>query len=266
MKVLPYMLKGFAFIGISFMKCERLRSIQIVCRRLNWQGFGRMEIYMGNLFNLDNGFFTFLSKICDIIFISFIWLITCIPIVTIGPASTALYYATVKVIRRDRGYLFREYVRSLKLNFKRALIIGLILTVLFAVMAIDLRWARITSDKTGNFGAILHGVFIATTIVLSCISIYIFPLLSRFDMTVKQLFKASAFMALRHFPSTIAMAVIMAIGALAVYILWITIFIVPTIVVFLNSFFMERILKKYMPKSDEATDEEHPAKDEWYME
>lgn len=221
---------------------------------------------MGNLFNLDNGFFTFLSKVCDIIFLCIIWLITCIPIVTIGPANTALYYAVVKVIRRDRGYLFREYFRSFKLNFKRAFIIGLMLTVLFAVMAIDLRWARLNRETAGNFASILYGVFIAITIMLSCTAIYVFPLLSRFDMTVKQLLKASVLISLRHLPSTIAMAVITAIGALAIYILWIAIFIVPAVVVFLNSFFMERILKKYMPKSEEGTDEEHPAKDEWYLE
>ncbi|MDD3173509.1 MAG: YesL family protein, partial [Herbinix sp.] len=75
---------------------------------------------MGNFFNIDNGFFAFLSKVCDILFLSIIWVAFCIPIITIGPANTALYYATVKVIRRDRGYLFREFFKSFRMNFKRA--------------------------------------------------------------------------------------------------------------------------------------------------
>jgi uncharacterized membrane protein YesL len=221
---------------------------------------------MGNIFNLDNAFFTFLSKTCDVIFISFIWLITCIPIVTIGPANTALYYAIVKVIRRNRGYLFREYWRSFKLNFKRGLIIGVLLTVLFIIMSIDIRWVKLAGEEMGNFASILHGVFIAMTIALVCVTTYVFPLLSRFDMTVKQLLKASLFMSIRHLPSTFAMVAITGIGLLAVYILWITIFIVPALVVFLNSFFMERIMKKYMPKSEEGAEEGQPRKDEWYLE
>ena len=74
---------------------------------------------MGNLFNMDNAFFSFISKVCDIMILSTVWILLCIPIITIGPASTALYYAVVKVVRRERGYLLREFFRSFKMNFKR---------------------------------------------------------------------------------------------------------------------------------------------------
>ncbi len=219
---------------------------------------------MSNFFNVDNAFFTFLSKVCDIIFLSVIYVIFCIPIITIGPASTALYYATVKVIRRERGYLLREFFKSFKLNFKRGAIVGVGLTVLFLVLSFDITWAYANLKGSGLMGSILFGAFIAFGFLAVCITIYAFPVLSRFDMTVKQLLKAAVFMSIRHIPFTVGMIIITAIGLIAIYIIPITIFILPTLVVLLNSLLMERVLKKYMPKAEDS--EENTSKDEWYLE
>ncbi len=219
---------------------------------------------MGNLFSMDNPVFSFLGKAFDVIILSLIWIILCIPIVTIGPNNTAIYYVTVKVIRRERGYLFREYFKSFRLNFKRAFIIGLLLTVLYIIIGFDLIWAWNNVKSGGTMGSVFLGIFAATSFLVIGVSLYVFPILSRFDMTVKQLIKASAFMAIRHLPSTIAMVIITAAGILAVYIIPLLLFIIPGSVVILTSLLMERIFKKYMPKAD--TDEENTSKDEWYLE
>ncbi len=221
---------------------------------------------MSNFFNMDNPFFTTLGKLCDMLFISVVWVLLCIPVVTIGPANTALYYATVKVIRRERGYLFREFFKSFKLNFKRAAILGVILTVMFVIMGFDLIWAYANLSGSGSTGSILFGIFIAITFILVCFSTYAFPVLSRFDMTVKQLVKAGAYMSMRHLPFTLAMVIVTAAGVVGTLFIPLLIFIAPAVVVLINSFIMERILKKYMPASEETTEEEHSGKDEWYLE
>ena len=83
---------------------------------------------MGNFFNMDNPLFSILSKVCDMLFISIAFILICIPVITIGPACTALYYVVVKVIRRERGYVFREFFKSFRLNFKRR-IISVLMTI-----------------------------------------------------------------------------------------------------------------------------------------
>jgi protein-S-isoprenylcysteine O-methyltransferase Ste14 len=85
-------------------------------------------------------------------------------------------------------------------------------------------------------------------------------------MTVKQLVKAGAYMSIRHLPFTIAMVIVSAAGIVGTFFIPLLIFIAPAVVVLINSFLMERILKKYMPKSEETTEEEHSGKDEWYLE
>src|SRR5699024_10796498 len=133
---------------------------------------------MSGFFNPDNSFFTALGKIADIIILSVVWSLLCIPIITIGPATTALYYATVKAIRRNRGYLFREFFKSFKQNFKRGAIAGVILTLIALFLGFDLFWAWMNMSALEN-SSILLGIFIALTIMFICFSIYIFPILSR---------------------------------------------------------------------------------------
>lgn len=219
---------------------------------------------MSNFFNMDNPFFTALSKICDMLFLSVVFIILCIPVVTIGPASTAMYYATVKVIRRERGYLFREFFKSFRTNFKRGAIVGILVTLAFFILSFDLSyaWGAVTPDS--NKGSLLLGVFVAISFLVLSFSIYVFPILSRFDMTVRQLIKAASFMSMRHLPSTLIMLVVTVASVIGIIFIPILVFIIPALSVFINSFLMERVFKKYMPESDGPG--EDTGKDEWYLE
>lgn len=218
---------------------------------------------MGNFFNVDNVFFSTLSKACDLLFLSIVWIFLCIPIVTLGPATTAMYYATVKVVRKERGYLFREFFKSFKLNFKRGAIVGVIMVIIFFVLSFDISWAWYVNDS--NMRPILIGVFAALIFLALSFTLYIFPILSRFEMTVKQLFKAAAFMSMRHLPYTILMVVVTIASVFGIlYTNLLLLFIVPSLSMFINSFMIERVFKKYMPKSEGPGEE--TGKDEWYAE
>lgn len=204
-----------------------------------------------------------MSKLADIMLISILYTVICIPIITIGPANTAIYYATVKVIRRDRGYLFREFFRSFRLNFKKGAIIGVVWTILITILGFDLIWSWISAKENVNYGSIFLGVFIAITVLLISFSIYVFPILSRFDMTIKQLVKAAFYMSIRHLASTVSMLVLTVVCIYAVLNFSVLLFIIPGILTLVNSLLMERIFKKYMPQTEDNEDE---TKDQWYLE
>ncbi len=219
---------------------------------------------MNNLFNMDNPFFSTLSKLYDMLFLSVLWVIFCIPIVTIGPATTALYYTVVKVIRKERGYLFREFVKSFRLNFKKGAIVGVLLTIVIVVLMFDISYAIESLAVDSNKGSLMVGVFIAITFLAISIAMYIFPVLSRFEMTIKQLIKAAVYMSMRHILFTILMDVVFIMSVIiVVYLMPIMIFIVPALSVLINSFMMERVFKKYMPETAGSPDE--TGKDEWYL-
>jgi uncharacterized membrane protein YesL len=220
-----------------------------------------MGVKMSGFFNPDNTIFTTLGKLVDLIIISVIWILVCIPVITIGPASAALYYSVVKVIRRERGYLSREFFRSFKTNFKMGAIAGAIIMAMSVILYIDRLFAV---SHGGTVGFILLGIFNAMAVIVILTSLYLFPVLSRFNTGLKQLFKTAVFLALRHLPTTILLAVIAAAVLISIYLLPIVIIVAPAIYTLLSSFLLERVFKKYMPEKSEDTEES--AIDEWYLE
>lgn len=223
---------------------------------------------MSRFFSSENKFFVLMSKIFDVMVLGLMWLVLCLPIITIGPASTALYYTMVKVIRRERSYLFKEFFRSFKLNFKQGAIITLIYAVLVALMYFDFAYVRALTEEGSKYGAVLFGAFIVLGIFVVFTMVYIFPVLSRFTVTLKNLFKWSFFMAIRHIGWTLLMAVLFIGTALMLYF---SFFYMPPLILFLPglytlivSFPMERIFKRYMPVDD--VPEEESGVDHWYNE
>lgn len=223
---------------------------------------------MSGFFSADNKFFILMSKIFDIMMLGLIWLVLCVPVITIGPASTALYYTMVKVVRRERSYMLKEFFRSFKLNFKQGAVLTLIYAVLFAVMYFDFMYVKALSDEGSKYGAMLFGTFVVLAVFVIFTVVYIFPLLSRFTVTLKNLFKWAFFMSVRHILWTLLMAVLFAGTAVMLYL---SFFYMPPLIIFLPglytlivSFPMEHIFKRYMPV-EEASDEESGV-DHWYNE
>ena len=60
--------------------------------------------------------FSVWSAAVDLVALGVLTLILCIPVVTICPAVTALYYSVAKSVRRGRGGPYREYFRSFREN------------------------------------------------------------------------------------------------------------------------------------------------------
>lgn len=223
---------------------------------------------MSSFFNSDNSIFNGISKIFDLLMLSLVWLVLCIPVVTIGPASTALYYTVVKVIRRERSYVFKEFFRSFKLNFKQGAIVGLIYVVLGVIMFFDIEYAKAMAEEGSKMGNFLYIVFVVMGFFTLFTILYIFPLLSRFTVTIKHLFKWAFYISLRQILWTLVLTLIF---AATVALMFFSFYLAPPLFVFLPglytliaSFPMEKVLKKYMPK-EENTDEEDGV-DRWYNE
>lgn len=69
---------------------------------------------MDRLFNMDNKFFTVMGRVADLIMLNVVFLICCLPIVTIGASLTALHYVTLKMARNEESYIIRSFFKSFK--------------------------------------------------------------------------------------------------------------------------------------------------------
>lgn len=157
---------------------------------------------MGRIFSLDSPLFSFLSKVADLILLNILTLICCLPIVTVGASMTALHYVVLKMVRDEESYIVRSYFKSFKQNFKQATIIWLILLLVGAVLIGDL---FILSFSTIRFSNWIRIALFTVIIIVLLAAMHLFPVLSRFDNTIKNTFKNSFFMGILTLPKTILM-------------------------------------------------------------
>lgn len=206
---------------------------------------------MEKWFRLDSPIIMFMNKTGELILLDICWLIGCIPIVTIGTSTTALYYSIAKSIRHDTGYPVQEFWQSYKRNLKRGITATLLLLALFAVLYIN-REIAANAEKAAGITAVL--VYDGMFVVAAGIGVYLFPVLSRFSFRLKEGIKLSFVMAVRYLPIT---ALIVA-GTVLLFMVWALFLPMPMILVlpaawyYAASFHIEKVLLRYMPKPEDG--------------
>lgn len=214
---------------------------------------------MDRIFNMDNKFFVFMGRVADLILLNLYFVVSCIPIITIGPALTALHYITMKMAKNEESYIFRGYVKSFKENFKQGVIIHLIMSVTAILLFLDM---RLVNNMTGNIARVLYCLFLAIGVLYFMIWLYIYPILAKFYNTIRNTFTNAFLMSIRHLPYTILMGLItiapiamlfLPSAQLVNYLILIFILCGFSLIAFCNAFLLVRIFSNYIPKEEEET-------------
>ena len=220
-----------------------------------------------SFFSLDSKFSQIMGRVFDLMMLNIIFLIMCIPIVTIGANFTAMYYVTLKMIKNEETYIFRTFspfmpgafittTRSFRENFKQATAIWLILLAVLIVLILDL---LLVMRMPGTI-TYLRFVFLVLIFFEAMVLSYVFPVLSRFDNTVKNTIKNSILMAIRHLPWTI-MILLVNLCPLLIYVfsttkivsyLILLMFLLgfSTVALGCSWFFVNKIFPFYMPEEE----------------
>lgn len=203
---------------------------------------------MEKILNIDGPLLAFLNKTGQLIALSVLWLLSCILLFTIPAATAALYYAVCKSVRFDTGSAAKEYWRSFKSNFLRGVAVGIPVALLTALLVLNLR--ILNAGEGGN--ALRWGAVLGLGILVSA-SVYICPILSRFTMKVRDVWKLSFVMALRFLPLTVLLLAGAALGAaVQFYLLPIpALAVIPGAMCLAATWPMEKALRHYMPPKEE---------------
>ncbi len=162
-------------------------------------------VEMGKIFNLDSPFARVLSRVADVLILNMLTLICCIPIVTIGAALTAQHYVILKMVRDEDGYMVRSFFKSFINNLKQATCIWLIFLAFILLFALDVYIFLHSGIEFPEFMIIAVGVF---AIVVAMVGCYVFPVLSKFDNSVKNTIINSFKISVAYLPKTILMLII----------------------------------------------------------
>lgn len=210
---------------------------------------------MNQLLNVDNPFFRGVSKVVDCIVISMLWFFFCIPIVTAGASTTALYYTVNKCIRNDRGYVASEFFGAFKANFKQSTVIWLILLGIYALLGVDYYVMKKYAEAGMALGN-LYVVFEGFAILVTLWSFYIFPYIARFENTTKNVLKNAALMAVSNLPWTVLISLLLVLVLAGVYFVPAVSMAAPAFYNIFKNAILEKVFKKYMTAEDIALEEE----------
>ncbi|MBS4803519.1 MAG: YesL family protein [Clostridium sp.] len=148
---------------------------------------GNRGYLISTIFNLDNGIMRFFSRVIDIVILNLLFIICCIPIVTIGASLTAMYSITLKMVRNEESHIIREFLKSFKQNFRQGTILGAIAIIIAFFITIDLRIIAMGYDNLKVLEILCYAVAIWSYIIF----LYAFPISARFIYTTKEVFKNS---------------------------------------------------------------------------
>ncbi len=139
--------------------------------------------------------------IYQLLLLNLLWLVFSLPIFTMGASTTALFFVTGRLVRKERcPSLLAEFWESFKLNFKQA-------TVIFGLLALGLFISIFNLSNIRAFGslaAVLYPVNFLFLLLLAAVSLVVFPILAKYHLTVKDCLKASVYFVLRHRLTTLA--------------------------------------------------------------
>lgn len=150
------------------------------------------------IFQTNSIFSTFMSKLGDFIVLNLLFIITCIPIFTIGTSCCALYRSIQNCIIQDHPYAVREYLKIWKENFKQATFLWML--YLFAAFALG-AFTRYFVFHMDHF--ILVVAYLTCFLLFTFTLIYIFPLQATFINTPFAIIRNSLLFSLQKLPLTL---------------------------------------------------------------
>lgn len=164
-----------------------------------------------------------------------IFVICCIPI---GPAATALLSVMGKLIREKDINITKDFFKAYKVNFFQSLFFWSLEMIILSILFIDIK--LIIASSYPKFLTVF--IFIVITFIFS-MGLYVFPIISRFYLSTKDILKTAAYYTIRKFNITILnlasfLVVILIFFKVSTFIL----VFISSIICYLIMFYQQKIL------------------------
>ena len=206
---------------------------------------------------LANPVLDFINTLCNFVVLNLVFLISCLPVVTIGTALSSLYYVTLREARGEYGYLVRTYIKEFRKNLKSGTAAFAVLFVIGAVILFNLAfWFNLG----GIPAAVITGLMAVGAIVWLFTFTYTFPLIARFNNSTKQTLINAFCLMMSNVKATLALLLIY------VMVLFLCVFLVPmklmmvlfgfAFIAYCQSFVFKKVFEPYEKELEKAEEQE----------
>lgn len=151
---------------------------------------------MKNIFSYDSKLITMLDGLANTMLLNILFLLCCLPVVTIGAAFTALF-SGCRALMNDEA-CFRAFFRGLRSGWKRSTLAWIIYMVVLGVLTLTAVWVWAYMKAGMKMGAFTLVVAIIGLVIVLAICMMTFLFYSRFECTLRQLLKNGLYVTLAY--------------------------------------------------------------------
>ena len=212
------------------------------------------------LFNPDSRIMIFLSRVADLVILNILWLVCCVPVVTIGASTTAMYHVIRHWQKDSVSSIMRDFFQSFKEDFKQATPVYLIL--LIPTVAVVMNAMLIFNpENSAAVPSYLLVIWFISALILLFISSFVYPVMAFFADSIFKTLRNARVLALANLPRTILISILNLLPVILLFvnlsfflqssIFWLL--IGGALVAYLNMSILKPVFKKLVPSEFEDT-------------
>ncbi|MEK3889730.1 YesL family protein [Bacillus sp. FSL K6-3431] len=194
-----------------------------------------------NIFSLDSGFYRFLERFTNFILLNLLWIIMCIPIITIFPATAAMFGVVRQWVQKKDDGVFRNFFSFFKENFLQSFLIGIVWMILAFILYYNI---NISLHMTGALKIIMISSFLFFSLFFIMTTIFLFPVMVHYKMRLTVLLKNSVLISISQLWITLLCGIILLLAALVSKVIPISSIIVWSIAVYFVYYFCQKSFMK----------------------
>ena len=198
-------------------------------------------------FRYNNPLIGFLVKIANMMIVSFYWVVCCIPVVTIMPATAALYHSVNKVVFGSGSGLTRDFFNSLKGAWRPGWALSLLVAAMGGLLYLGIHSA-LQLWRSGVFGAAYMAVGVLIALILLPAVIYIGPVLAKFEGGVNMVLRLALYFSSKKLLQSIWFVILLVLLGAAVGFFPLLLLIVPALYVDLIRGGVNRRIREFMER------------------
>lgn len=219
---------------------------------------------MSSIFEADSPLLRFLGRFADVMILNLVFVVTSLPIVTIGASLTALNFTAMRLADGTCESVTRDYLRSWRLNLKQATVIWGLVIGMGVVLYL---WFRVAEylDVPGAVRFAVYAVVYLVSFRFVIALVFLFPYLAKFEGTTREVLRNARKLSLRHLFASIAMLAVITLPVVITIfypnltgygVLWLVIGFGA--IAFVNAFLLSAIFQKYIPADAEPDVDPEP--------
>lgn len=196
-------------------------------------------------FNPESGVWKPLGFFGDLVILSLLWCLCSVPLVTLGPATAALYDTVVHTLRRKEGPPFHRFFDTFRRELREGVLLTLFWAAVAAVLAVLLGGLRLLLPGFGERGALVTLSELLLGFFYLAVVSWVFPTLSRFTMGVGAISSACVRLAPGHALRSALMALLNILAIAASLRFVVPVMFAPALVSYLSSLLIEPVFARY---------------------